>query len=148
MLRYLDYPPVWLAGAIALVWGQAWLWPPTRVSETLASGGAALLLAGVVLMGAAAWQFRRHQTTIVPHRAPSALITDGVYAYSRNPIYLADALILGGIGAILGAWATLVVLPAFVWVIGRRFITPEEMRLAQAFGARFEEWAGRVRRWL
>lgn len=148
MLRHLDYPPIWLLGGLLLLVLEAWLRPGAASGETLASAGVTLIVAGGALMGAAAWQFRRHRTTIVPHREPSALITTGVYGFSRNPIYLGDALVLAGAGALVGAWSTLLVVPAFVRVINRRFIAPEEARLARAFGPAYEDWAARVRRWV
>ena len=142
-----DYPPVWLVGFLVLAWGQAqalplggpgWAyWPGTLI----ALAGAALMLAAVPM-------FVRAGTTIVPHEPPRVLITGGVYRLTRNPIYLADALILTGLILRWGAWPSLVLVPLFVIVITRRFIEPEEARLRAAFGAAFEDWAGRVRRWV
>jgi protein-S-isoprenylcysteine O-methyltransferase Ste14 len=75
------------------------------------------------------------------------MIRGGIYRLTRNPIYLADALILTG--AIL-RWdaASLVLVPVFMAVIQRRFILGEEAGLRTAFGADFERYAAQVRRWL
>lgn len=139
-----DYPPVWLAGAVALAWGQAQVWS----LPGLPVAGAVLVAAGVVLLAVAVVQFARAGTTVVPHAAPSALVTGGVYGVSRNPIYLADVLILTGLCVRWGAWPSLVLVPVFMAVITARFIRPEEARLRAAFGPAFDEWAARVRRWL
>ena len=141
-----DYPPVWLALALGLTWGAGALWP---VAVPLGAWfGGALALAGLALLLAAAQRMAAHRTTIIPHQGPSALVTDGPFALTRNPIYLGDALIL--LGAMLGwgaPWA-LPLLPAFVWIITRRFILPEEGRLRAAFGPDFDSWAARTPRWI
>ena len=139
-----DYPPIWLVGFAVLAWGQSRLLPMPGVAGV----GWALTGAGVVLMGIAAAQFRIARTTIVPHEMPTALVTGGVYGLSRNPIYLADALILTGLCVIWGAWPSLVLVPLFCMVITLRFIRPEEARLRARFGPQFEDWAARVRRWV
>ena len=139
-----DYPPVWLAGFAGLAWGQAWVWP----MPGLPVAGWALVAAGLALLGAAAMQFARARTTIVPHEQPSALVTGGVYRFSRNPIYLGDAVILTGLCLVWGAWPSLVLVPVFAVVITLRFIRPEEARLQARFGPAFQAWAARVRRWV
>lgn len=139
-----DYPPVWLAGFAALAWGQAQLWE----LPGLPLAGSVLAGAGFVLMAVAAWQFARARTTIVPHELPTTLVTTGIYGYSRNPIYLADVLILSGLCLIWGAWLSLILVPVFMLVIERRFIRLEEARLAASFGPAFKAWAARVRRWI
>ncbi len=139
-----DYPPVWLAGAILLAWGQAQVWP----LPGLPVAGGVLVAAGVALMAVAAVQFARARTTIVPHEAPRVLVSTGVYAISRNPIYLADVLILTGLCVHWGAWPALLLVPVFMVVITARFIKAEEARLRAGFGVVFDEWAGRVRRWV
>lgn len=141
-----DYPPVWLALALVLTWGLGTLWPLGLPGGVWLGG--ALALAGLGLMLAAAQRMAAHRTTIIPHRSASALVTDGPFALTRNPIYLGDALIL--LGAILGwqaLWA-LPLLPALVWILTRRFILPEEARLRATFGPAFENWAARTPRWI
>lgn len=141
-----DYPPVWLAAALALTAVTGWLWPLAVPGGRLPGG--ALVLLGLALMLAAAVQMARHRTTIIPHRQPSALVTGGVFALTRNPIYLGDAMVL--LGALLWwhALLALPLLPAFVWLITHRFILPEEARLRSGFGAAFETWAARTPRWI
>ncbi len=75
------------------------------------------------------------------------MIERGVYAWSRNPIYLADALILAGL-ALRWDVAALVLVPLFMAVIRRRFIDGEEAMLRDRFGPAFDAYAARVRRWL
>lgn len=107
-----------------------------------------MMAAGVALAVWAALSFRAAKTTIVPHQAPSALITTGAFAWSRNPIYLADAIVLFGWWLIFGAALPLLFVAIFIWIINVRFIRPEEQRLAEAFGDEFRAYASTVRRWI
>jgi protein-S-isoprenylcysteine O-methyltransferase Ste14 len=147
LLRQWESPPTWLVLCVALAWLQSRflpLLPPlpeTRHLSTL------FVVGGLVVIALAAWQFRAHKTTILPREVPRRMIDTGVYAYSRNPIYLADALILAGC-ALRWDMAGLVLVPAFVWVITTRFIIGEEAGMRAAFGAAFDAYAARVRRWV
>lgn len=148
VLVLFDVPPVWLATFLGIAWLQTRVWPPGEVPALLVLAGLALAGTGVVVLAGAAWPFLRERTSIVPRRRPSALITDGLYRFSRNPIYLADALILAGGCLAMGAWSGLVLVPAFLLWIERRFIRDEEAGLAAAFGPEFEAYRKRVRRWI
>lgn len=149
-MKWVDIPPVWLVSALVLAW-----WQPRLFGGGLSFGGiwswyagVFLVLAGVGLMGAAVWQFQRHKTSVIPHERPSAMITRGVFALSRNPIYLGDVLVLAGLVLIWDAVLSLILVPVFVVILERRFILPEEMRLSDAFGAAFAEYRKRTRRWI
>lgn len=146
-LRDIDIPPSWLALHIAAAWVLS------LVSQQVFGSagrvlGPALVLAGLVLMGAAALQMVLARTTVIPRRNPSALVTGGLFAWSRNPIYLADAIILTGAVLWLDAVLALPLVASFVWLIQTRFIRDEEARLTEAFGPEFDLWAARVRRWV
>lgn len=145
-MEWVDLPPVWLIGHMVLAWSIGALMPPV-IGEAGRLIGSTVGLAGVGLMVAAVVQMVALRTTVIPRRTPSALVTTGVFGWSRNPIYLADALILTG--AILW-WDAVLALPlvaSFVSVITARFIRDEEARLTAAFGPEFDLWASLVRRW-
>lgn len=142
----IDIPPVWLAAHLVLTWGISFV-PLPLFGAVGVWLGAGTMLAGVGLMAAAAFAMVRQRTTVIPKRDPSAMVTTGVFRFSRNPIYLGDVLVLGG--AILW-WDTVLALPllaVFIWLIQTRFINDEEARLTLAFGPEFDLWAQRVRRW-
>ncbi len=146
-MKWIDLPPVWLALFLALVWAVDRL-IPLPVLGAARVLGAGVALAGAVLMMVAILTMSRARTTVIPHRQPQALVTGGVFGVSRNPIYLADVLILTG--AVLW-WDALHALPLvalFSWIITRRFILPEEARLRAGFGDAFVDWSARVRRWM
>ena len=147
-MKWIDLPPAWLVLFLAIAWAQA-RYLPTPFPEVLGNDiGALAIFCGVFLMAAAAMRFRRHRTTIVPHRNASALITGGIYAKSRNPIYLADLLFLAGFSLWWGSVLGLVLVPVLAAVLRQRFILPEEARLRADFGAGFEKYFAETRRWL
>ena len=150
MKDLIDIPPVWLILAIAAAWWQARLLPLGLSLEGAVTDALSGLLigAGVILIVAAALAFRRARTTIIPHQTPANLITSGIFARTRNPIYLADALILTGFILRFDAVASLVLVPIFVWWIERRFIIPEENRMRRTFRADFAAYERKVRRWV
>ena len=147
ILALLDLPPVWLIAHVAIASGLAQVSPPLfgAVGDGL---GRALVAFGVGVTLVAVLQMSHHQTTVIPRRTPSALVTTGLFAWSRNPIYLADALILLGAILWLDAMLALPLDAVFVWVIQTRFIRDEETRLTFAFGPEFDLWAARTRRWI
>jgi protein-S-isoprenylcysteine O-methyltransferase Ste14 len=147
-MRFLDYPPVWLMGFLGLAWAQSAMLPTPWGGGWAPVLGGLLALAGAAAMAAALPQFLRARTTLVPHRAPSALITGGIYRLTRNPIYLGDVLILAGLALRWQAFPALLLVPVLMAVLTRRFILPEEARLRAAFGAAFDAWAARTRRWI
>lgn len=148
MRLLFDWPPVWTGLFLALIWGLSRALPMAVFGVAGDVGGGMLVLSGLALMALAVWEMGRVRTTIIPRRAASRLVTSGVFRFSRNPIYLGDALVLMGACLILDSLLGLILLPAFVWVINTRFIEGEEAHLQQAFGADFMAWSGQVRRWL
>ena len=147
ILRQWESPPTWLLLCAVMAWLQSvWLpvWDVGRLGNWL---GAALVFAGVVLMVASFMQFARAHTTVMPREEARVMITRGVYQLSRNPIYVADALILTGLAMRWDLGALIWVL-VFVVVIDQRFIEGEEAGLRAKFGAEFHEWAEKVRRWI
>ena len=145
-MKWIDLPPVWLVAAMATMWAlaEASPWP----EFAFVWPGRAIIAAALAIMVWTALAFRRARTTIAPHMRPDALVTDGPMRFSRNPIYGADVLVLVGWGVSLGAAIPFLAIPVFVLIIEKRFILAEEARLRAAFGADFEAYAERVRRWL
>jgi protein-S-isoprenylcysteine O-methyltransferase Ste14 len=99
-------------------------------------------------MAKAFLRMRSLSTTVSPRGEPAALVTDSVFAISRNPIYLGDVLVLLAATFWWGTVLGLIVVGGFVWVVTDRFITAEEDRLADAFGDQAAEWFAHVRRWI
>lgn len=149
-MKWLDMPPFWLAGCAALAYGQAHFLPMgLSLAHPVTMLVAGLCVgAGVVLTLLAVLEFKRHQTTIIPHQTATQLIQTGVFKRSRNPIYLADVLILAGLVLWWDAVIALVLVPVLFWVLETRFVLPEEDRLRRQFRADFARYAQKTRRWL
>ena len=105
--------------------------------------GAFFCLAGVV-------SFHRAKTTVNPLKpaTASALVSSGIYQYSRNPMYLGFALSLVALAAYLASPVALLGALGFVLYLNRFQIAPEERVLTRLFGAEFQAYQARVRRWL
>ncbi len=143
------YPPViWLLSVVLMVALHyvvpiaKWLAWPWRAFGVLP------IAVGMVVGLFAAVHFRRRDTTIIPFEQSSALIVEGPYHYSRNPLYLSMVLILVGIWILLGSLSPVLVIPLFVWWISSRFIAKEERHLELQFGRTYLEYKAKVRRWL
>ncbi|MCG6882672.1 MAG: isoprenylcysteine carboxylmethyltransferase family protein [Silicimonas sp.] len=143
-MRWLDLPPFWLLGCLVLTWFSPWMLP---WGPSIWAGGTLLVLAAALTIAALA-SFLAARTTFVPRRKPDALITSGVFRYTRNPIYLADLLILAGFGLLWGRVLGLALVPALLILLDQRFIRGEEARLREAFGVEFESYGSVTRRWI
>lgn len=146
VVRDVDFPPVWLAGfALAgFVMSKA---VPVRFGFEQVLGGL-MVAAALAVMVLAVLQMLLARTTVIPSRMPSRLVRGGLFRFSRNPIYLADAVLLAGLFIYWGAWLALPLVGLFMLLIRRRFIEPEEARLAQLFPEDFEDYKSQTRRWI
>lgn len=112
------------------------------------AAGVALIAGGLVLM---AWAIRTllgARTTILPHHPVRQVVTRGPYRFTRNPIYLGMTVIYLGVAALLNAAWPLVLLPFVIVLVTSLVISPEERYLRASFGAEYESYCRRVRRWL
>ncbi|MBV2134184.1 isoprenylcysteine carboxylmethyltransferase family protein [Pseudomonas sp. MAP12] len=144
-------PPLVVVLLAGLMWQLARHLPFGGFAFALQRPLAGLVaLAGLGLMAAAAWTMLRARTTVNPLKPERAtqLVTGGVFARSRNPIYLGDALILVALVLVFGNWLNFLLLPLFVGFIGRFQIAPEERALQRLFGDEYRAYCARVRRWL
>ncbi len=149
LLKWIDLPPVWLIGALAAAFGLDRLLPGLAIGfDPLRWLGDALIAAGLGAMGLGVFELVRHHTSFIPRRKPSHFVRQGIYRISRNPIYLGDALVLAGAILHWDVAPALLIVPAFMALITRRFILGEEAGLVEAFGRAAEAWFAKVRRWL
>lgn len=146
-MRWIDIPPSWLIAALCVAWGVGQV-APLDLGPVARGLGTGLVWLALGVIVAAGWEFARARTSIIPRRAPKALITSGIFRLTRNPIYVADALILAGLSLRWDAGAALVLVPVFIWWITRRFIEQEERTLAEAFPLDTKAYYNQTRRWL
>jgi len=146
-MKMIDIPPVWLAVFAFVAYWQGQLIPTDWVPFGEVIGGL-LVLAGLALMALAVFEFMRHKTTVIPHQHASALIDTGIFARTRNPIYLGDALVLAGLCLRWEANLSLLLVPMFMVLITKRFILDEEARLQDGFGTAFQHYKAKSPRWV
>jgi len=148
----LKIPPVAI-GLIfgTLMWGAAHYAPAFSfalpggrlIATSLAAIGLIIAILGVV-------SFRRAGTTVNPLQpeATSSLVIVGIYRHTRNPMYLGLLLVLLGWGVLLANALAFVFTAAFIPVMNRLQILPEERILSARFGTAFTDYQSSVRRWI
>jgi protein-S-isoprenylcysteine O-methyltransferase Ste14 len=148
----LKIPPPAIGLLVAvLMWLASLLLDPPQVSFSIRVGAAlTLFVIGQTISVGGMRSFRRAKTTMNPFKpdTTSTLVSDGVYRYTRNPMYVGLLITLLGWAAFLWQPWTLVFLPLFVLYITRFQIEPEERVLSSLFGSEYAEYMARVRRWL
>ena len=147
----IPWPPLLLLTALVAAWllGRAWPlpWPglddlPARVI------GYGVGLAGIALAAWAIVTLARAGTTVRPDRGSDTLVTTGPYARWRNPIYLADAMILLGLAELSHNIWLAILTPVFAAAVTWLAILPEERHLETRFGDAYLAYKTRARRWL
>lgn len=105
------------------------------------------LFPGFILIGIAIGLFRRRGENPVPSTPTSGIIDTGIYARTRNPMYLGMAIAYLGIAILLHSMPSLLLLPVAIILINTQVIAREERYLEAKFGAAFVAYKARVRRW-
>lgn len=151
VLEHRVPPPVIAFLAGVMMWAIARAAPAIEIDASWRlAAAAALAVTGVTAMVSGFRAFGRAKTTVNPHRleAVSALVTSGIYRYTRNPMYVGVLCLLLAYAVYLAVPWTLVGPLAFVLFITRFQIIPEERVLSEKFGPAYADYKKRVRRWL
>lgn len=112
--------------------------------------GAVVIVVGALLIIAALLEFKRAKTTINPIDPSKAqnLVADGLYKYTRNPMYLSLALLLIGYAILQSDLSALLGPLLFVVIMTALQIKPEEAALRAKFGEAYKAYCQRTRRWI
>ena len=115
--------------------------------------GLPLIVGGLLLGGWTFQTMRRADTPVigeplVPGKPTSSLITDGSFRYSRNPGYLAAAMVYAGIASLANVLWAILLLPVTLLGMRRTAIEREERYLEGMFGKEYLDYKARVRRWI
>ena len=142
-------PPIIALVMIVLIYLSSLLIVPTTFNYQN-SLSILVLIMGLACVLPSFRLFARYKTTISP-LTPSdtaALVTEGMYRYSRNPMYLGLLLLTIASTIWFGTWLGIIVNIVFIFLINFLQIIPEEEALLTIFGEEYEEYKKNVRRWI
>ena len=118
------------------------------VARELALGGVALMFLGAALAIWGVLTFRRAGTTVLPFRSAAAMVRDGPYRFTRNPMYVGMTLAYVGLALVFNTMWPVVALPLVLVALVRLVISREEEYLEAVFGDEYLGYKRDVRRWL
>lgn len=142
-------PPLLLiiTWATMILFAVAWpLGEPFHITLRIVGGVFAAL--GLLLSIKGARTFRQVSTNIMTFDKPDKLVTTGLFAWSRNPMYLGFALCALGGAVAMGAVSALVIAILFSVTLDRWYVRFEETVMRETFGAEYDAYCRKVRRWL
>jgi protein-S-isoprenylcysteine O-methyltransferase Ste14 len=111
-------------------------------------GGGLLIAAGLLIGLSAMGLFRKVGTDVKPWKTTSAIVADGVYRFTRNPMYLGMAMLYSGFAFALSSLGAFFILPILILIIRTQVIAREERYLESKFGDEYRTYKARVRRWI
>jgi len=147
----IPWPPLLIVAtviaAVALDWLVPLPWPGLDDFPARAVG----ISLGVIGVGLFVWAgatLARHDTTVMPHKGSTALVTSGPFTWLRNPIYLGDVLIFLSAGEITKNIWFIILVPVFAALVTWLAILPEERHLEAKFGDAYTAYKANTRRWI
>lgn len=118
---------------------------PRRMTHAL---GWPLVGGGTLLVGWFEWAMRRAGTPTNPYKPVSRIAKDGPFRYTRNPAYLAMAMIFAGVSCLANSLPAILLLPVSLLTIQRGVIEREERYLEREFGEEYLRYKTQTRRWV
>jgi protein-S-isoprenylcysteine O-methyltransferase Ste14 len=117
--------------------------------EAIRTGSGIILLSIAGVIAASAFMvLHRHRTPFNPYKATTRIVQKGAFRFTRNPMYLSLVLLMSAIALLVNAFSFVIMTILFVVIISRGVIQPEETYLEKKFGAEYNSYRERVRRWL
>jgi protein-S-isoprenylcysteine O-methyltransferase Ste14 len=149
--RVIVFPPIILATTIALGSILQWLWPIGLLATVIQTWripvGVAVVLAGVLLAATGRRMLVRLGTNVSPLQPTTALATDGVFGWTRNPLYSGGMLVILGITLVFALdWLLLLIVPSLL-VLHFGVVKREEEYLERKFGDRYRIYRSNVARY-
>lgn len=150
--QFVIFPPVIPYSTLAIACTLQWLEPLgllVQLGQAMRIvAGVAIFAAGMAIMAAGHRAMSRHGTAVNPLRPTTALVTDGVFRYTRNPLYVGVSIALCGIALIAALdWVLVLIIPACV-LLHYTVVRREERYLEHKFGDAYRRYSERVPRYL
>ncbi len=142
-------PPLILLTCLIIGFGLNSIFHQSVVPEGMQMWlGISLLVIGIVIILSAAGLFRKAGTDVKPWKSTTKIVTSGIYKITRNPMYLAMALIGLGISIWVNSLTMVLMILVFVGIINYYVIKREECYLEAKFGDEYNNYRHRTRRWI
>ena len=142
-------PPVYLLLTLAAMAALHYFMPLLQlVAAPWSWTGVPFIIAGISVAAVAAFSFKRAGTPVIPFEPSTALVTSGLFRYTRNPMYLGMVSVLTGAGLLFGSLSVWLPVAVFVSIIRNNFILGEERFLEEIFGQQYLDYKNKVGRWL
>jgi protein-S-isoprenylcysteine O-methyltransferase Ste14 len=150
MKKLLTYRPPRIAIALLVVTMGLWYFSPPKTLFFIPYElvGSIFIIAGFAGLILAWLQFKRSDAAICPTAKTSRIIKNGLYHYSRNPMYLGMLLILLGASFMMGTISSMIAPIVFFLIIDKVFVPYEEEKLLLSFSDVYNEYMATTRRWL
>lgn len=149
MLKTKIPPPIIAIAFIVILYISS-LWMDRFIFEGQSIFSLFIFILGLGCVLSASTQFRRINTTVNPLHPESAshLVVDGIFKFTRNPMYVGLCAVILAFGFYVGTWFVFILLPLFVISINYLQIVPEEVALQKLFGDEYVSYCNSVRRWI
>jgi protein-S-isoprenylcysteine O-methyltransferase Ste14 len=143
------WPPVAIGAPLVAGWWLTARWgDPVTLGGWRVPLGWGLIVLFAVWNGWSLWLFARRETGLLPGQPTETMIEEGPYRLSRNPLYVGLLALYLGLALLVPSFWALVLSPLAVLLVRWGAIRPEERFLHQRFGAAYDDYTRRVRRWL
>lgn len=148
----IPWPPILLVGFIALGFVLDRTvplgWPAGMWGDLLTGLGLFLIIIALIIDVTAMRTMAAARTTILPHRRSDHLVARGIFRFSRNPIYVANVMLIAGIGLFSGNWWLVLLAPVDGLATQKLAIEREEAHLEARFGKTYRDYKKQVNRWI
>ena len=143
------WPPVAVGAPLLAGWLITRLWgDPVDLGGWRTPFGWVLAILFAGWNGWALWLFHSHETGLLPGQETHAIIEVGPYRLSRNPLYVGLLALYVALALLIPTFWGLVLSPVAALLLHWGAIRPEERFLHERFGAAYDDYRQRVRRWL
>ena len=147
--QVIAFPPALYGATLLIGLALSFIFPVAFLPRGVRLMAGVLTIIGAAALAISAFQtMNRARTAINPSQPTTAIVSDGVFAFSRNPIYLSLTLLYVGIALVFNALLALLLLFPLLIVVQNGIVKREEIYLERKFGADYLSYKSRVRRWI
>ena len=142
------FPPLLFLIATVLALTTKFVLPSISFPFLIKQSGYIWITVGFLVLLAAVRQLNKHKTTVHPDGVTTTIVSNGIFKYSRNPIYLSFTLLYLGVVLLSNSIVGLVLLVPLIIITQKGIIEREEKYLSQKFGEEYNQYKSTVRRWI